>query len=42
MHGVNKYICEAKNKHGLTRIFITVIIPGGYRNLLEIEFIVLI
>lgn len=30
MHGVNKYICEAKNKHGLTKIFITVIIPGVY------------
>jgi len=32
MHGVNKYICEARNKHGLTKIFITVIIPGVYRN----------
>lgn len=30
MHGVNNYICEARNKHGLTRIFITVIIPGVY------------
>ncbi|CAF3242388.1 unnamed protein product [Rotaria socialis] len=29
MHGVNKYICEAKNKHGLTKIFITVIIPDN-------------
>jgi hypothetical protein len=28
MHGVNKYICEARNKHGLTKIFISVIIPG--------------
>jgi hypothetical protein len=28
MHGVNKYSCEARNKHGLTKIFITVIIPG--------------
>jgi hypothetical protein len=31
MHGVNNYICEARNKHGLTKIFITVIIPGVYR-----------
>lgn len=30
LHGVNTYICEAKNKHGLTRIFITVLIPGGF------------
>lgn len=29
-HGVNKYVCEAKNKHGLTKIFLTVIIPGVY------------
>ncbi|CAF0916965.1 unnamed protein product [Rotaria sp. Silwood1] len=29
MHGVNKYICEAKNKHGLTKILITVIIPDN-------------
>ena len=28
LHGVNSYFCEAKNKHGLTRIFITVLIPG--------------
>jgi hypothetical protein len=28
MHGVNKYMCEAKNKHGFTRIFIYVIIPS--------------
>ena len=28
LHGVNTYICEAKNKHGLTRIFINVLIPG--------------
>lgn len=28
MHGVNKYTCEARNKHGSTKIFITVIIPG--------------
>jgi hypothetical protein len=34
MHGVNKYICEARNKHGLTKIFITVIIPGVYRKFL--------
>ncbi|CAF4883383.1 unnamed protein product [Rotaria sp. Silwood1] len=25
MHGVNKYMCEAKNKHGLTKIFIDII-----------------
>ena len=31
MHGVNNYICEAKNKHGLTKVFINVIIPGVYR-----------
>ncbi|CAF2809134.1 unnamed protein product [Rotaria sp. Silwood2] len=24
-HGINKYMCEAKNKHGLTKIFIYVI-----------------
>ncbi|CAF1057011.1 unnamed protein product [Adineta ricciae] len=29
MHGVNTYICEAKNKHGSTKIFITVIIPDN-------------
>ncbi|CAF4227659.1 unnamed protein product [Rotaria sp. Silwood2] len=29
MHGVNKYICEAKNKHGLTKISITVTIPDN-------------
>jgi hypothetical protein len=28
MHGVNEYMCEAKNKHGLTKIFIYVIIPS--------------
>lgn len=28
MHGVNKYICEARNLHGSTKILITVIIPG--------------
>ena len=28
MHGMNKYICEAKNRHGLTKVFISVIIPG--------------
>lgn len=28
MHGVNKYSCEARNKHGLSKIFITVIVPG--------------
>ena len=33
LHGVNTYICEAKNKHGLTRIFMTVLIPGVYRSL---------
>ncbi|CAF1023620.1 unnamed protein product [Adineta steineri] len=27
MHGVNKYMCEARNKHGFTVIFISVIIP---------------
>ena len=27
-HGLNQYMCEAKNKHGLTRIFINVIVPG--------------
>jgi hypothetical protein len=32
LHGVNKYICEAKNKHGLTKIFLTIIIPGVYLN----------
>lgn len=31
LHGVNTYICEAKNKHGLTRIFISVLIPGVWR-----------
>ncbi|CAF2073756.1 unnamed protein product [Rotaria magnacalcarata] len=29
MHGVNQYICEAKNKHGLTKVFMTVIIPDN-------------
>lgn len=33
-HGVNKYVCEAKNKHGLTKIFLTVIIPGVYEPLI--------
>jgi len=28
MYGVSKYMCEAKNKHGFTNIFINVIIPG--------------
>ena len=32
-HGVNKYVCEAKNKHGLTKVFLTVIIPGVYESL---------
>ncbi|CAF1353532.1 unnamed protein product [Adineta ricciae] len=27
MHGLTQYMCEAKNKHGLTRIFINVIVP---------------
>ncbi|CAF1567062.1 unnamed protein product [Didymodactylos carnosus] len=26
-HGLNKYVCQAKNQHGLVRIFITVTIP---------------
>lgn len=32
LHGVNKYICEAKNKHGLAKVSITVLIPGVYKN----------
>lgn len=37
LHGVNTYICEAKNKHGLTRIFMTVLIPGVYRVCVLVE-----
>jgi len=28
MHGVNKYMCKAINKHGFTKIFIYVVIPS--------------
>ncbi|CAF0867261.1 unnamed protein product [Didymodactylos carnosus] len=28
-HGLNKYVCQAKNQHGLAQIFITVTIPDA-------------
>lgn len=28
IYGVNKYMCEARNKHGFTKIFIYLIIPS--------------